>query len=377
MVTRTRVAHIIHDLRPGGTERRLLAVLRGLERERFEPILVCIDGLGPLIHDARALGLTPFVVGRANRFDATGIHRLVKFLRTEKVEIVHGWLSLANVFGRVAGTLARVPVRIAAEGAAITTTSRSRARRDKVIDRLLDAVTTAYVANSETVAVHLRAKGLPAEKIVVIPNGVAIPEPLSNARRLRLRSSLGAGPGVALVGMVGRLDPDFKDHHTFLAAIASLIRDGCAVRGAIIGDGPARVTLERFAKALRIEDDVVFTSYRRDAVDLLQAIDVSVSLAYSEGFSNVVLESMAGGVPLIATDIPSNREAVAHGVDGLLVQIRDPRATAVALRRLLDDQTFARRLGEAGRRRVSERYSLEAQAKTTMHLYERMLERRR
>ena len=177
--------------------------------------------------------------------------------------------------------------------------------------------------------------------------------------------------------MVGRLDPDFKDHHTFLAAIASLIRDGCAVRGAIIGDGPARVTLERFAKALGIEDDVVFTGYRRDAVDLLQALDVSVSLAYSEGFSNVVLESMAGGVPLIATDIPSNREAVAHGVDGLLVQIRNPRATAVALRRLLDDQTFARRLGEAGRRRVSERYSLEAQAKTTMHLYERMLERRR
>jgi glycosyltransferase involved in cell wall biosynthesis len=376
-VTTTRVAHIIHDLRPGGTERRLLAVLRGLERERFEPILVCIDGLGPLIEDVQELGLKPFVLGRVHRFDPTGIHRLVKLLRSEKVEIVHGWLSLGNAFGRIAGTLARVPVRIAAEGAAVTTASRSRARRDRVIDRLLDPATTAYVANSETVAVCLRAKGLSSEKIVVIPNGVAIPEPLSDARRVRLRSSLGASPDMAVVGMVGRLDPDFKDHHTFLTAVASLLQDGRLVRGVVIGDGPARGTLERFAEALGIEGDVVFTGYRPDAVDLLQALDVAVYLTYSEGFSNVVLESMAAGVPLMATDIPSNREAVSHGLDGLLVQIRNPQATCVALRRLLDDQAFARRLGEAGRRRVSEHYSLQAQAQATMQLYERMLEMRR
>ncbi len=376
-MTPTRVAHIIHDLRPGGTERRLLAVLRGLERERFEPILVCIDGLGPLVEDVQELGLKPFVLGRVHRFDATGIHRLVKLLRSEKVEIVHGWLSLGNGFGRIAGMLARVPVRIAAEGAAVTTASRSRARRDKVIDRLLDPATTAYVANSETVAVGLRAKGLSSEKIVVIPNGVAIPEPLSDAGRVRLRSSLGASPDMAVVGMVGRLDPDFKDHHTFLTAVASLIQDGRSVRGVVIGDGPARGTLERFAQALGIEGDVVFTGYRPDAVDLLQALDVAVYLTYSEGFSNVVLESMAAGVPLTATDIPSNREAVSHGLDGLLVQIRNPQATCVALRRLLDDQAFARRLGEAGRRRVSEHYSLQAQAQATMQLYERLLELRR
>ena len=376
-MTTTRVAHIIHDLRPGGTERRLLAVLRGLERERFEPILVCIDGFGPLIEDVEELGLKPFVLGRVHRFDPTGIHRLVKLLRSEKVEIVHGWLSLGNAFGRIAGTLAQVPVRIAAEGAAVTTASHSRARRDKVIDRLLDPATTAYVANSETVAVCLRAKGLSSEKIVVIPNGVAIPEPLSDARRVRLRSSLGASPDMAVVGMVGRLDPDFKDHHTFLTAVASLLQDGRLVRGVVIGDGPARGTLERFAEALGIEGDVVFTGYRPDAVDLLQALDVAVYLTYSEGFSNVVLESMAAGVPLMATDIPSNREAVSHGLDGLLVQIRNPQATCVALRRLLDDQAFARRLGEAGRRRVSEHYSLQAQAQATMQLYERMLEMRR
>src|SRR5215203_4018440 len=99
----TRVAHVIHDLRPGGTERRLLAILEGLDAARFEPLLVCVDGLGPLVDQARRVGVEPVVLGRMRRHDASGIVRLARLLRRERVEIVHSWLSLANMFGRTAG----------------------------------------------------------------------------------------------------------------------------------------------------------------------------------------------------------------------------------------------------------------------------------
>jgi glycosyltransferase involved in cell wall biosynthesis len=373
MTAPVRVAHVIHDLRPGGTERRLLATLAGLERDRFQPLLVCVDGLGTLAVDARALGIEPVVLGRTRRLDLTGIIRLARLLRRERIELVHGWLSLANVFARTAGTIAGVRVRIAAEGGAVTTMDAGRGRRDALAERALAPFTDAYVANSQAVAESLRAKGLLREKIVVIPNGVAIPAPLDTAEREQLRSQLGAGPDDALVGMVSRLDADFKDHGTLLAAVAALAGEGRAVRAAVVGDGAPRAALERRAAEFGIADRVTFTGYRPDATRLIAALDVSVLLTYSEGFSNVVLESMAAAVPLVATAIPPNREAVHDGVHALLVPVRDVEATTVAVRRLLDDPSFAARLAGAARQRATERFSLEAQAASTMQLYDRLL----
>jgi glycosyltransferase involved in cell wall biosynthesis len=286
---------------------------------------------------------------------------------------VHGWLSLASVFARTGGTLARVRARIAAEGGAVTTMDARRRRRDALAERALAPFTDAYVANSEAVAASLREQGLPSEKIVVIPNGVAVPELPTGAEREQLRAQLGAGPRDELVGMVSRLDPDFKDHGTLLAALAGLAAEGRPVRAAFVGDGAGRAGLERRAAALRVADRVVFTGYRADASRYVAALDVSVLLTYSEGFSNVVLESMAAGVPLVATAIPPNREAVEDGIHALLVPLRDVEATTGALRRLLDDRPLAERLAAAARRRAAERFSLEAQAERTMRLYDRLL----
>ncbi len=371
-----RVAHVIHDLRLGGTERRLLAVLAGLDRGRFDPLLVCIDGLGPLADEARSLGIEPFVLGRSHRLDMRGLPRLARMLRREGVKVAHGWLSLANVFVRVAGPAGDVMVRVASEGGAVTTTSAARSRRDALIDRALDPLTHAYVANSEAVAASLLRKDLPREKVVVIPNGVAVLEPLGAGERTRLRAELGASGDDTLAGMAARLDPGFKDHETFLLSVAALAREGRPVRAAILGDGPGRGSLERLAVELGIADRVLFTGFRRDAAHLFGALDVSVLLTYAEGFSNVVLESMAAGVPLLTTDIPPNREAVENGIHGLLVPIRDVGATTAALGRLLDDGALAAGLGAAARARALEHFSLEAQAESTMALYERLLEKR-
>jgi glycosyltransferase involved in cell wall biosynthesis len=367
-----RVAHVIHSLHAGGTERRLLAVVDGTAELGADSVIVCIDALGEL-----AEGRAPLLLGRERRADPAGILRLTALLRRRRIDVVHGWLSLANVYARVAGAFARVPVRVVAEGGMVPTRDESRSRRDVRIDRLLDPLTDAYVGNSQTVADSLRARGLPAAKIVVIPNGVALPAQVSASARVRIRAELGSDDGTPLVGMVARLDPDYKDHRTFLEALGRLRREGRPLRGAVIGDGPGRADLEERAGALGIADDVRFTGFRADAADLIGSLDISILLTFAEGFSNVVLESMAAGSALVVTSIAPNLEAVEHGRQALVVPVGDVERTAAAIARLLDDPDLRRRLGAAARQHAAEHFSLEAQAEQTMGLYAKLLAQKR
>src|SRR4051812_3176205 len=287
-----KVLHVIHDLRAGGAERRMVAVLAALDRRRFEPFVCCIDRLGDLEADVRALGIQPVVLGRRRRSDVSGIGRLARLVRRERVDVVHGWLFLANVYARAGGRLGGASV-VVSEGGAITTLNDRRALRNARVERLLAPLSDAAVANSETVAHALRSVGLPERQLVVIHNGVAVPEPLSAEHRAELRASVGAAHGDRLVGMVARLDGEFKDHETFLRAAARVAATHPQLRIVVVGDGPARSGLDALARELRLEQAVAFTGYRPDARELTGALDLSVLLTYSEGFSNVVLESMA------------------------------------------------------------------------------------
>jgi glycosyltransferase involved in cell wall biosynthesis len=233
------------------------------------------------------------------------------------------------------------------------------------------------VANSETVRIALLAQGLPERKIVVIHNGVAIPPPLDSQERERLRGSVDAAPGESLVGMVARLDSDAKDHATLLRAAARLRLTFPALRVVLVGEGFARASLETLARDLHIENAVTFTGYRADARQLLGAFDVSVLLSYTEGFSNVVLESMAWGVPLAITDIPANREAAGELAGDLLVPVGDVDSTAAAIARLLADPALGAAIGRQARARAAACFSLEAQAERTMELYESLLAEKR
>jgi glycosyltransferase involved in cell wall biosynthesis len=168
--------------------------------------------------------------------------------------------------------------------------------------------------------------------------------------------------------MVARLDPEFKDHATLLDATARLGSSG--VRVVIVGDGPARDRLERRARSLGIDEVVTFTGFRADAGDLMGAMDVSVLLSFSEGLSNVVLDSLSWGLPTIVTDILPNREAA--GEAALYVPVGDAAATAAALERVLTDRALASSLGARGRERAAQ-FSLEEQGRRTMDLYDRLL----
>ena len=363
------VVHVIHDLRFGGTERRMLDLVAHLDRDRYRPLLACIDGLGDLAEAARRVGVEPVVLGRSRRWDVAGIARLARLVRRERADVVHGWLFLANAYARVGGRLGGAPAVVAAEGGGMLSSSPRRRRAIRGVERLLAPLTSAYVANSAATADELRRLGAPGVRIEIVHNGIAVPPPLDAPTRERLRSELAGSATSPLAVMVARLDAEFKDHTTFVRAV----REVSGLHAAVVGDGPGREAAETEARSLGIADRMVFTGFRPDAPQLAAAADVSVLLTYSEGLSNVVLESMAAGVPVVATDIPGNREAVRDGVDGVLVPVGDVGATAAALARLVADEGERRRLGEAARRSVLERFSSAEQAERTMALYDRLL----
>jgi glycosyltransferase involved in cell wall biosynthesis len=142
----------------------------------------------------------------------------------------------------------------------------------------------------------------------------------------------------------------------------------------VVGDGDAKQELEDHARQLGLGRRIVFTGFRRDVPDLLSEAAVSVLPSLSEGTSNTLLESMAAGIPVVATRVGGNPEVVQDGISGLLVPPRDSAALAAAVALVLEDQSLASRLGLAGMRRVSELFSIEGSVHATENLYQRLLE---
>jgi len=233
------------------------------------------------------------------------------------------------------------------------------------------------VANSAGVRDFYVGHGLPAEKFRVIPNGILPPQPSSTTKEALL-AELGIPAGCRLIGVVGRLWPQKRVKDAIWAAdMLKFIRDD--VHLLIIGDGPHRDRLRRFRDQVRIRDKVHFLGHRDDVPRIMPHFDVLWSTSDYEGQSNAILEAMAAGVPVVATDIPGTRDLVVHQTTGFLVSTdsRAAKRRRVAFARhtnvLLNDPQLAARLGEAGRQRVTSEFSVERMVRLYTDLYREVL----
>jgi glycosyltransferase involved in cell wall biosynthesis len=212
---------------------------------------------------------------------------------------------------------------------------------------------------------------LPAEKFTLIANGMS-PLPASDITREQLLAELELPPNARLVGAVGRLWPQKQVKDLIWASdLLKVIRDD--VHLLIVGDGPHRDRLERFRRQVRIEDKVHLLGERNDVPRLLPHFDVLCLASSYEGMPNVIMEAMAAGRPVVATEIPGNRDLVVPGQTGFLVPIGDRAAFARNILKLLDDEELNRRLGEAGRQRVFAEFSVEKMVERHRTLYQELL----
>jgi glycosyltransferase involved in cell wall biosynthesis len=349
---------VIGQLTYGGAERQLYELVRGLDRERFRPMVYCLSAhTAPYGPQLEALGVPVVVVPRQRHFEWSRIRTLAALMRRDGVDIVHAFLFGANPYAWLAARLGGGP-RLVTSARNCQTLGFVRDWANRVAFRGSDAI----ICNGGAVRDFIVARyAAPAQKCAVIHNGVDLD-------RFAPNGATAEGPRRRLILGIGRLVPQ-KDFDLFLDAAALLVREAPDVTFAIVGDGPLRATLERRATELGLGRTVTFLGERQDVPDLLRAADVLWLTSQWEGLPNVALEAAASGTPVIARDTGATREVVAHDVSGFLVRARDPQPFAQLTRDLLADPGRLRAMGAAARRITEERFSLARMVEATEDLY--------
>jgi glycosyltransferase involved in cell wall biosynthesis len=282
---------------------------------------------------------------------------------------VHSYGFYPNVFTVPVARIAGASIVVASIRNTVDLLTPMQRRLQKLVCRLADCV----LVNAEAIRENLIEQGYDRSKIVVIRNGITLGKFREARRGAVIRQELGFPPSARLVGVFSRLNR-MKGVEYFLDAASVLARRFPDVCFLVVGDGGIKGELEEQARGLRLGQRIVFTGFRSDVPDLLSEAAISVLPSLSEGTSNTLLESMAAGIPVVATRVGGNPEVIEDGVSGLLVPPRDSTALAAVIGRLLEDEELALGLGQAGIRRVAELFSIEGSIDQTEHLYQRLVE---
>ena len=367
---RIKLLIMITNFHIGGTERQVANLALRIDSSRFDLHLACLRHSGELLEELETLPVPrpEFRIGSlyspATLWQAM---RLAHYVRRNRIQVVHSFGLYPNLFAVPAAKLAGAAIVVAS----IRDTGDGLTRLQKWFQKMVCRLADCILVNAGAIRRSLIEQGYDPAKIVVIHNGIALSRFASKRCGAILREELGLPLSAQLVVVFSRLNP-LKGIRYFLDAAISLTKKFPDARFLVVGDGDNRKELEDQACRLGLGQRVVFTGFQSDIPELLREAAVSVLPSLSEGLSNTLLESMAAGVPTVATSVGGNPEVVEHGVSGLLVPPRDAAALAAAMGHLLGDIDFAARLGQAGRRRVAELFSVERSVRDTEHLYRRL-----
>ncbi len=375
------VVQLIDSFNQGGSERQALQLTRLLaESGHFKVQLACLSPQGSLRSTIDDLDLGEIPSFPLNSFyDVNAISQLRRFagwLRSSRIAILHTHDFYTNIFGMAAATLARLPVRIASmrETAGMRTTAQKR------VQRIAYSLAHHIVANSNAVRDTLVAGGIALEKVTVIYNGL-------DFRRLRAPaasrhetlSTLGLQPEVTthrrFISIVANMRHEVKDYPMFLRAARRVAEAVPEAAFLLAGEGELTHSLRVVANELGIQDSTYFLGRCERIAELLDISDVCVLSSRAEGFSNSILEYMAAGRPVVATNVGGASESVLEGETGYLVASGDDEAMAARLISLLREPQKAKAMGENGKRLVERKFSCEAQRARTEELYNRLLRR--
>lgn len=373
-MARIRLAYLVDSMEVGGSELNAIRTLEQLDRARFELSVIHLGAEGPLTPRYQALGIprTQLSFRSFKHPSALGAGlRLRRVLKRDRVQILHSHDIYSNIFGVPWARLARTPVIIVSKRWQFSVPSRQHL----LVNRLAMRWATNALANSQVVARTLvEEEGVRAGRIQVIPNFVGDDAfvPYSPVERARLLEGLKLPPDAFVIGVVARLSP-VKDHRTLLQAFARLSSAHPRVHALLIGEGPCRAALEAQAQELRLTDRVHFAGRLSSSPNPHGLLDISVLPSSSEGFPNAVVEAMAAGKPVVATDVGGVREAVVDGEVGKLVPPGDPVALAAGLEALLSNPALAKACGERGRERARRLYYVDSVLGKLMEWYASLL----
>ena len=358
-----------------------MRLVNGLDKSRFQPSLLCLTGTGPLeaeLDEGIAVASPRLPrISQTSRHDAvTTAIRLLGAIRREirrqKPDIIHSYMMTAYVLAAGAGRAAGARLIIAARRGLVTHHEYPY-RRWRAFARTANRLIDFHLCNSEAVRrLAVTQEGIPFEKTGVIHNGIDCDV---QSAPVGLDPEWEVKPGDGCAAMVANFHA-YKGHLDVLAAMRLVVGRHPRFKLILFGDGAERTSIEHYLQEHHLESCVVLAGARLDAANLLSAFDFTVLNSTQESFPNALMESMARGVPVISTRVGGVPELVRDGVDGILIEPGNPEQLATAMLELLDDAERRRVMGEMGRARIRDDFSVRAMVTQTEDLYLELLARK-
>lgn len=348
----------------GGAEKQVCLLAENLPRDEFDVHVILLTRDGPRSEQLREAGIPVSVIGKRFKADPSALYRLRRELARLKPDIVHTWLFAANSFGRAAAAMAGVPRILGSERCVDPWKTQAHFLLDRRLAKHSEAITT----NSDAVRDFYAQHGIDPDLFCIIPNGIE-PRNATEISRQEAFDRLEVPHDRKLILAVGRLWPQKRYRDLIWAGelLATLRQDTSLV---IIGDGPQRGELLRFRDAVTVPQHVRFAGQRDDVAELLPHADLFWIGSEYEGQSNAVIEAMQAARPVIATDIPGNRDLVLHEKTGVLVPLGVRPEFARYSNELLDSPELAESLGMAAKKRIATEFTVEQMVRKHADLYQ-------
>jgi glycosyltransferase involved in cell wall biosynthesis len=362
---------------PGGTERHLSYLVTMLDKERFDCSIIVFDLVPNSLTDAlmaKGIEVHHIPVARYYVPNAAKQARVIsRYMKQRQIDIVQTYHYKADVYGSLIAWLSGVPRLISSKRDVADLKSRFKFFLHKLVRPLVDR----YIVVSGVVAdAIVRKEGASLAKIVKIYNGVNLASYRvpSAQEKGAAKIALGLKPDDFVIGMTAWMRPE-KDHPLLLGAFKRLKERVPHAKLVLVGEGPHRTEYQEWAEANGLKDDIVFSGLADNVIPFVSAFDVACLVPKgNEGFSNSILEKMAMGLPLVVTNVGGNREAVAHGENGFVIEPGQQDALLQNLLRLVEDPSLLARMGQVSRQRVVELFSLEQMIERHQDLYISLVE---
>ena len=361
------VIHLIWALTPGGAERQAVEIAKGFHGHGCAVTMVCLTRRGSLADELTPLGVEVICLDKKSGLDWSVVTRLTEILKERQIKVLHAHMFTASLWGRIAARRARTPVVIAHEHSTHTLDAWWR----KTIDCVLLGWEEKVVTVSRDLEEQFKEAGYPSKKLLTIPNGLRLKGWDEAPSQAEVRRKLHIKDDATVVVAVGALEPR-KDHRNLLQAMAvlsDLLQEEARPVLLLVGDGPSRQELQGMAEKFSKKIEVRFMGEQPDVRDFLWAANIYACSSFTEGTSIALLEAMAAGTPVVATEVGGNPEVLDQGKAGLLVPARDATALATAMYQVLSSTKEAKDRAACARERVRQEYSRKTMLERFAHLY--------
>ena len=354
---KVNILYLLTSFSIGGAEKVVARTVRKLSPAKYNITVAALKkGSGRLISELEASNVSAIDLGMRFKYDITVIWKLYSLLKRERIDLIYAYLFHPIFLSRIIGRIAKIPIILSSERVTSDAENLLRLKLNKLTCKYSDKITTV----SQTVYKSYKVIGIPESKLLTIYNGIEVDRFICKAFQRRTNNSY-------IIGCTGRLHS--KNGYKYLIEAANILRN-FNLRYRFIGDGEEMIALKQQVAKMKLDNRIEFLGYRSDIPEQLTTLDIYVQPSIYEGMPNSVLEAMASGLPVIATNVGGTPEVVIDNQTGFLIPPKDPSAIAEKIMYIIEHPNLVKQIGQNARAYIEKTFSVDSMVKKTDDLFE-------